>query len=102
MMKPGDRVTMKNDRRTHYGTVIEGQLRDNEGLTFVIWDRTPERFHHYGCGELRLTRPGEEKRNPEGSLETREDFQRKAEETIARIYIGEDGKSYFPLDWDDE
>lgn len=63
-MNPGNRVTMKYDKRFHYGTVIEPQYKESEGLIFVIWDRDPSYFVAYS-GEVRLVRKDEEKKFPE-------------------------------------
>jgi len=61
-LEPGDRVTMGYDKAYHYGTVIEGQFRNNEGKVFVVWDRFPDRFTAYSSGEVRKVRKGEEEK----------------------------------------
>lgn len=62
-MKPGDRVTMKYDKRFHYGTVVE-RSGNSEKRIFVVWDRFPNSITGYK-GEIRLVRPNEEINFPE-------------------------------------
>jgi hypothetical protein len=90
-MNPGDRVTIKYDRRTFYGTVIPEQFKDNEEIVFVVWDREPDYFKAYRCGEVRLVRDGEEEKYPEGCIITEEDFVNAAKEALSKIYIDENG-----------
>jgi hypothetical protein len=65
-MNPGDRVTFKYQKGFGYGTVIPGQYRDNKGIVFVAWDKTPTVYTGYRCNEVRKTRKNEEEEYPEG------------------------------------